>query len=1148
MIPLFLMLLASFAVPASLDNRTEYLPGNSQVPHQVESLLHPASASGAGAGQVSSAYMSRTITGQQVSILNSYISPNSHETLLDLSGYLESGWTLYQVEIGVQSLTAALEREVVGAASTPGINYRIEEYTADYYYNQLANGFYNKPHNGSLVNYSISYYTLSYNTASRGTSYLVVSSNYSDSSSGLTTPEAMAAHASAFEWTTVDGENLNLTDNTVYYTIINGTDLHKDAILLEYPTVYWGIESGAGTFTTRRYSTEFSLWSGGLSYEALINYTYIPWDTSANSAQVYSATSDVSLEGNSSAFTGDFWSSGTFSQNITAVSLTTDQSVDLNYNITLWYSRNEPGTTNWAVGTAGGQVTWNSSMSVTYPSVSGQIERFLNFTVQSDWTVSGLYNSSNPSTNHDQYSRAGDVVVCSNVDTESWVLSSDAPNYVTEVALYDSSDDSVVTHSVDITTVLDVNTTVESPTLIPATTGSVNLTVARSGVTAYAPANVSVLLGRGYHSWNTGTDHDGNGIHTVAAYWSNGTEAGYRTHDVVIIYPTEMTSVSAIDAFTDSTFPFSAFFRDSYTPQPLDGALAAATYSFDGGSNTSMTDHANGTWSDIVDTTGKNPGTYDLIVYGEGFAFENVSRVIKVTLIHDTQALDVSWSNGSDITYVQNSELIVMYRRTNGNNVTDAQVNATIGINTWNLTWHSDSETYRMRFNGTDNPPGFGAHNVTIRAWRTGYEPQSNDSETLTIDIEGTSLQVSWSNTNNITYLDQTILSVKYLMNNGTEIQGANLNVTIGSITWDLLWSSGTSAYEIQFNGTDASTGLHTHSLYIQAALYGFLDASDSGQNLTIRVESTAIVLQWSGPYLDNITYIQHTTLYANFTLQDNTPIEASTVNVTFGTTTLELKWNSTAERYQIVFNGTDNPPGFVTSDLTVQAWKYGFQPMSDSTQLTIRRDPTTISSSWSNGFTIVYVNQTTLIVNYQDSNGMDILSATVNVTIDSTTWDLTWDGIESAYTLTFNGTDSPYLGNHDLTIQAWKFGFENITDSSQTLYIIAESTYITYSWLPDDNITYFEQTYFFAYYKMSNGSVILGAVLNVTIGLTTWDLYWNSTQMAYGIQFNGSDTVPGLGTHVLNVSASAYGFETSIDWSQSLIITLEGTDLSASW
>jgi hypothetical protein len=608
-----------------------------------------------------------------------------------------------------------------------------------------------------------------------------------------------------------------------------------------------------------------------------------------------------------------------------------------------------------------------------------------------------------------------------------------------------------------------------------------------------------------------------------------------------------MTSVSTIDAFTDSTFPFSVFFRDNYTPQPLDGALAAVTYSFDGGTNTTMTDHANGTWSDIVDTTGKSPGTYDLIVYGEGFAFENVSSTIKVTLIHDTQALDVSWSNGPDITYVQNSELIVVYRRTNGNNVTDAQINATIGIKIWPLIQQPD-ETYRIRFNGTDDPPGFGVHPITINAWKTGYIPQSSDVETLTIDKESTSLEVSWSNSNNITYLDNTILSVKYRMSNTTEIQDADLNVTDGSTTWDLIWNNDTKAYEIQFNGTDAATGLDTHLLDIQATLHGYYDASDSTQNLTIREELTMIVLYWSAPYLNNITYIQQTTLYANFTLLDNTPVELGFVNVTYDTETWTLEWNIGLERYHIVFNGTDDPPEFGTHSLSVQAWKHGFQSMSDTTELVIRKDPTTITPDWPDGFAISYVDQTTLVVHYKMSNDTDIEDAIVNVTIGGETWDMVWDVGASAYKLTFNGTDSPYLGTHNLTISAWKYGFVEVIDTSQTLYVEEESTYITYSWLSESNITYFEYTYFFVYYRMSNSSIIPSATLNVTIGLDHWDLLWNSTQQAYGIRFKGSDAIPGLGNHTLNVSASAYGYVNAINWSQSLIITVEGTELFVSW
>ncbi|MFW9804992.1 MAG: hypothetical protein ACFFFC_20255, partial [Candidatus Thorarchaeota archaeon] len=483
----------------------------------------------------------------------------------------------------------------------------------------------------------------------------------------------------------------------------------------------------------------------------------------------------------------------------------------------------------------------------------------------------------------------------------------------------------------------------------------------------------------------------------------------------------------------------------------------------------------------------------------------------------------------------------------NGDNVTNAQVNATIGLTTWFLQQQPD-ESYRIRFNGTDNPPGFGVHPISISAWKAGYEAQADDLQTLTIDKEATSLQVSWSNTNNITFLDNTILSVRYLMSNGTEISGAELNVTIDTKTWDLLWNSGTSAYEIQFNGTDTSTGLGTHSLFIQASLYGYYDASDSSESLTIREEPTAIDLYWSAPYLNNITYIQQTTLYANFTLLDKTPIQLSTVNVTFGVTTLELVWNNILQRYQIMFNGTDNPPEFGNHSLSVQAWKHGFQSMSDTTSLAIRKDPTTLTTEWPDGFIISYVNQTTLVVHYKMSNDTDIENAMVNVTISGETWDMVWDDIDSAYKLTFNGTDSPFLGTHDLTISAWRYGFIEVVDTSQTLIIEEESTYLTYSWLSDSNITYFEYTYFFVYYRMSNSSIIPGAALNVTIGSDTWGLLWNSTQQAYGIKFNGSDILPGLGTHTLNVSASVYGYETAINWSQSLIITLEGTDLSVSW
>ncbi|MFW9889860.1 MAG: hypothetical protein ACFFER_16855, partial [Candidatus Thorarchaeota archaeon] len=1051
---LFILLLCQLPSIGHMEN--ENLKSPPSQPLALEGTAISSSAAGNGAGFDALSFFSRKITTLSSEIMNSYDSPISHSDTLSLTQYQIPGWTLYGVSMSIESITATAERERLISSSNDYI--RIENLTGDVT-DALYQGFYDQSHEGKLENYTIIYKSPYYNI-DNGDVYLGVRGDYDNSSTDMTswiTPFAQTDEENITVTHDTSGDNAILDANSVYYVVINGT--HTTGVDLGpsfwlFNMVHWQSSSlVAGYETGYRFRNDENWYvlSGQFKQEANLNYTYTPWNSTSNQALVYADPTDVSIQANSSTMLGLSWHFSSTS-NITSIVLTSVQSVHLQYDLTLRYKKTIASESTWSAPISGANVEWNISNTLAYPVAGGVIERGQNFTIPSDWTISGLYNSSHPDTNHGQYSRVGDVVVCLNLNSESWELACIAPNYVSSIALYDSSDDSIISYGVNVGTILDVNTTVQSPTLKAATTGSVNLTVVHSSTTAYAPANASVTAGLSHHSWDTGTDHDDNGIHKVAVFWSNGTEAGYRTLDVVVIYPTEMTSVSSIDAFTDSTFPFSIFFRDSYTPQPLDGALATVTYSFDGASNTTMTDHANGTWSDNVDTTGKSPGTYDLVVYGEGFAYENVSRIIKVTLIHDTQALDVSWSNGPDITYVENSELIVVYRRTNGDNVTSAQVNATIGLTTWFLQQQPD-ESYRIRFNGTDDPPGFGVHPITISAWKAGYESQSDNLQTLTIDKEATSLQVSWSNTNNITFLDNTILSVKYLMSNGTEISGAELNVTIDTMTWDLLWNSGTSAYEIQFNGTDASTGLGTHSLFIQASLYGYYDASDSSKSLTIREEPTVIDLYWSAPYLNNITYIQKTTLYANFTLLDSTPIQLSTVNVTFGITTLELRWNDALQRYQIVFNGTDNPPEFANHSLSVQAWKHGFQSMSDTTSLVIRRDPTTLTTEWPDGFTIRYVNQTTLVVHYKMSNDTDIENAIVNVTISGETWHMVWDDIDSAYKLTFNGTDSPFLGTHDLTISAWRYGFIGVIDTSQTLIIEEESTYLTYSWLSDSNI-----------------------------------------------------------------------------------------------
>ena len=156
-------------------------------------------------------------------------------------------------------------------------------------------------------------------------------------------------------------------------------------------------------------------------------------------------------------------------------------------------------------------------------------------------------------------------------------------------------------------------------------------------------------------------------------------------------------------------------------------------------------------------------------------------------------------------------------------------------------------------------------------------------------------------------------------------------------------------------------------------------------------------------------------------------------------------------------------------------------------------------------------------------SNGTVIIGANVNVTVDSKTWTLEWNSTQVAYSLRFNGSDSPPgLGTHDLVFEAYKFGFEHRVESDVTLILSKDPTTLDVSWIGGkDTITYVELTTLSVTYKMSNGSDILGATVNATIGVNLWILTWNATAGAYQVQFAGYQDPPGLDPRLCGRSTS---------------------------
>ncbi|MHA2211214.1 MAG: hypothetical protein ACXABV_18815, partial [Candidatus Thorarchaeota archaeon] len=386
-------------------------------------------------------------------------------------------------------------------------------------------------------------------------------------------------------------------------------------------------------------------------------------------------------------------------------------------------------------------------------------------------------------------------------------------------------------------------------------------------------------------------------------------------------------------------------------------------------------------------------------------------------------------------------------------------------------------------------------------------------------------------------------------MSNDTSIPDANVMLFIGASSWPMTWNATSGFHEITINGTDTIPGLGTHGITVQASKLGFASNSNGTEFLIIDPESTAMILTWESTHLNNITFVEYTTLYANYTLVNGTALTNAIVNVTILGQPWELNWNPILEVYQIQFNGSDNPPDLGTHALTVSASKHGYEEQTDPFEtLIIEEEPTGIYVTWSDAFSITYLQETTLQVDYRMSNGTSIPLANVVVSIGLDSWPLVWNG--TIHKITFNGSDLvPGFGSHDLTITASKYGYQNAFNDLHTLNITAEPTNVVVSWEATyaNNITFLESTTLYVGYYFPNGTAIPGAIVNVTILTQPWLLSWNGVLQLYEVTFDGSDNPPGFGDHTLDISAWKFGYAKQTP-STSLVIRLEPTTITPSW
>jgi hypothetical protein len=786
-------------------------------------------------------YMQRIITDQLLSVSNSYANPNTHSCVIDLSSYQIPGWTLYEVLIDVDNVTAAAEREVLGISKD--INtFRIEEYNPAnlWRYTSLAQGFYLQPHSGNLLNYSFYYDSPIYSPGTHGWAYYSVLSDYQNSSSNLVGYTQLPTRVlSVAGWENATVASTILDADTQYYVVINGSALIKTSL---YPDIRWIAESGAGTFASQQYDNRFSLW-GAYPCEALLNYTYIPWNTTANAALEYSNPSSIDLMVNGTPESGSAWVVSSI-DNITSLEISTNQSVNVFHNLTLYYSHNLSANTVWKADMSASPIMWNATIDLAYPSVPETVFHFMNITnIPSDWNATNLYLGTSPA---GSYARIGSIVYCSGLSDGTWTLALTAPNYVTDVALADSSDSLPIGNYVSILVDMTINATIEDGASTPITGGVANLTVLQAGTAVYAPAEVPVTsTGFSNFTWDISASTTGNGTHSIEIHWTNGSEAGYFAKQVFVYYPTSLIAdETMIHAYTNNSFYIGIDFNQIFPVRGLDGSLSSVFYSIGTVVNASMDDQTSGRWDKTISTTGLSSGIYTLFIYAEGYALENHSLTIPVSLTFETRSLNCSWSLGNSITYRESTNLTVYYQQLNGTNIADAWVNVTFESKTYNLTWDAMREVYWIELYGENFTAVPGSFLLNISAWKADYTPQYNN--TLSIDISNepvADFSVTWNpGDQNITFIEQITIAVTYSYNS-VPISGASVWIEfIGYDTVNMTFNPLSEQWEVTLDG---SNYLGNTSLTVWASRTGY-DTKNNATSLIVMEDIPSLTDSWT--------------------------------------------------------------------------------------------------------------------------------------------------------------------------------------------------------------------------------------------------------------------------------------------------------------
>ena len=356
-----------------------------------------------------------------------------------------------------------------------------------------------------------------------------------------------------------------------------------------------------------------------------------------------------------------------------------------------------------------------------------------------------------------------------------------------------------------------------------------------------------------------------------------------------------------------------------------------------------------------------------------------------------------------------------------------------------------------------------------------------------------TTIEASWTNGDNITYVEYTVLSVVYRMSNGTVIQGADVNATIGGDFWVLTWNGTVGEYQVRFDGDQVPPGFGTFTVDIQASASVYVPQSTSS-SLTIGTEGTTATPSWVSTTFD---WTESMILSFDFKDTYGTLIDDASTRVVYvdGVPMGLLGTNGT---YWIEL---DNSSDLGLHNVWANFSKFGYDSATAlSISFTITEAQTDLTIDWSS-IVIDYLGQINLTVDYYyigSGTSVPTVGVDANITIDGMTTALTLQN--SLWIANLTGVDLD-LGTHTVDIRAGKYGYEYSESLGWLLTVNPVATdALVVNWYPSNlTIEYTDLLNLTVDYTFYGGDVPDGAQVNVSISgrhytLVYWGGVWNTS------------------------------------------------------